>query len=380
MLAVTGLYGHMRRNAQKSILLLLGFFVLVALFWLAWCIIFAALFDGGLAGKTKSPTLIAILQSGLSRAAAGWWIAPLFTGAWFAIAWRFHDNIVSAATGAKPATRIDEPRLYNLVENLAISIGMPTPRIEIMPADGLNAYAAGLGPQSAVIGVTRGLLDKLNDSELEAVLAHEMTHIRNSDVRLMAVATIFAGGLTILGRTFLRLRAVSPDATGYGLGQFGSRSSKSRESGPKGAAIIAIVIAIALLALTHVLSLLIKFAISRSREFMADAGAVELTHNPDAMISALLTISQNDSLPNVDKGVMAMMISAEAAGAFATHPPITERIRALQTYADGRLPPEAQPALARTDDVADGTGTEELSGVAAPQTAFGVRSVGSSHS
>ena len=335
MLPVHGLYGYIRRNALKSVLLLLAFFGLVAAFWLSWCVIYCAVVDYWRASHGAHGAgglhVEAILRQGCATAWRNGWVAPLMTTLWFANAYAFHDDIIEAETGAALVARSAEPRLYNLVENLAIRAGLPLPKIDIMPNASLNAYASGLGPKSATIAVTRGLLDALNDDELEAVLAHEMTHIVNRDVRLMAVATVFAGGLTLVGNWLGNV---------WSSNSWGWRGSASRravdevdaeDAQTMVAAVISIAIAVAMLALIHVLALLIRLAISRSREFMADAGSVELTKNPDALVSALRKISKNDELPGVADNVMAMMISGPSSW-FDTHPSIEDRISALETF------------------------------------------------
>jgi heat shock protein HtpX len=228
------------------------------------------------------------------------------------------------------------------------------PQVEIMETPALNAYAAGLGPGDAVVAVTRGLLEALDADELEAVLAHEITHIKNRDVRLMVVASVFAGGLTMVGDS-IRAALTNGDAriVGDAVGAM-IRSGRSASNAgdldlddaapvaaARGAAvlasIVAILIAIAALCLVHLFALLTQFAISRSREYMADAGAVELTKNPDALISALNKISGNDEMPEMPASVSAMMISAQFGGLLSTHPPIDERVRALVDHAGGQV-------------------------------------------
>ena len=349
MLRINGLYGHIQSNALKSVLLMLAFFVLVVAFWFSWCVIYDALVDFSKSWRGKHGlgglSVEAILRQSYETAWRNAWVPPLTTVIWFANAYAFHDDIIEAETGAAPVTRTAEPRLYNLVENLAIRAGLPKPKIEIMPNRSLNAYASGLGPKSATIAVTRGLLDALNDDELEAVLAHEMTHIINRDVRLMAVATVFAGGLTLVGNWLGNLWSAmnsgqsssSGSGGGWGWGFGRDRSGQAGEEAEAVdaqtmvAAVVSIAIAAAMLALIHLLTLVIRFALSRSREFMADAGSVELTKNPDALVSALRKISDNDELPGVDANVMAMMISGPSSW-FDTHPSIEARISALQKY------------------------------------------------
>jgi heat shock protein HtpX len=260
---------------------------------------------------------------------------------WFAAAFALHANMIRMATGARPVTRKEEPKLYNIVENLAISAGLPMPRVEIIRSGALNAYASGLGPDDAVVAVTRGLMRALTDEELEAVLAHEMTHIKNHDVRLMVVATCFAGGLTLLGDGLAKLYTNSSSGD-VPVGLVGHRSGSSGTSDEEAvggaiAVLISLAIAVLFFCMAHLFALIIHFAISRAREFMADAGAVELTKNPDALIAALNKISGNDEIPGLNANVKAMMISSSLDGFFATHPPIETRVMALQQFAGGRI-------------------------------------------
>lgn len=350
MFAPDGLYGHIRRNTLKSVVLLLGFIVLVGTFWYAWCLIYSAIWwSPKLPRKVGiEPRVYAHLWHALEIAMWRWWVPVLASFSWFCIAFAFHAAMIRLSTRARPVERRDEPVLYNLVENLAMTAGLPMPRIEIMPTKALNAYAAGLSPDDAVIAVTRGLLNTLDKDELEAVLAHEMTHIKNRDIRLMVVASVFAGGLTMVGDTVRGwMQSGSSSDGGSGVGYVvGNMLSGGRSSGGEGAsagageakeafiaAVIAIAIAVVGLCLVHIFAILSQFAISRSREFLADAGAAELTKNPDALVSALQKISGNDNIPGIPDRLNAMMISAEAGDLFSTHPDVEKRIEALRRHA-----------------------------------------------
>lgn len=330
MLPTVGLYGHIRRNNIRTSMLLAGFVVLVGIMWAAVTLTFAAIgsqFDiVGLriAAEIGEPTnrdLMLIVAERWSRIAVTYAYVPgVLVIVWFAIAWVFYGQMIRSATGAEPVSRIDHPKLYNMVENLAITAGLPVPRIEIMETDALNAYAAGLTPSTATVAVTRGLLDRLADDELEAVLAHEMTHIRNYDVRVMVVASIFVGVLGFVSALMWR------HATdGRGIARAGN-----------GAGIVAVIIAVAVAAIASFFGTLTRLAISRSREYMADAGAVELTKNPDAMIRALQRIAGHDEIEDLPEEMQAMMISSRFDGLFSTHPVTEDRIAALEAYAGGR--------------------------------------------
>jgi heat shock protein HtpX len=249
---------------------------------------------------------------------------------WFGIAYAFYQTIIDAATGAHVVERMAEPRLYNLFENLCISRGIRTPALRIMEVEGMNAFATGLHEGQYSVTVTRGLMNALNDQELEAVLAHELTHIRNRDVRLLVIAVVFVGIFSFVGEIAFRGLWHS------GGGMRSRRSSGGRDSG--GGAIVAIIVALAMIAVAYALAIVIRFALSRRREYLADAGSVELTKNPDAMISALQKIAGNAAV-NAPSEVREMFIEnphSDFASLFATHPPIEKRIEVLARYAGGR--------------------------------------------
>jgi heat shock protein HtpX len=205
----------------------------------------------------------------------------------------------------------------------------------------LNAFATGLNEKQYSITVTTGLQRALSDAEMEAVLGHELTHIRNGDVRMLVIAVVIAGVISFFGEMIFRLMFQSAR---FG----GGRSGNGDGGGKKGGAGIAILIAIGLIVVSWMLSIVIRFALSRSREFLADAGAVELTKNPDAMIMALRKIEGRGELPRANSAVMEMCIDnprTDFTDIFATHPSIDKRVDALVKLAGGRDPgPLALPA------------------------------------
>jgi len=221
------------------------------------------------------------------------------------------------------------------------------PTLRIADDDALNAFATGLNPKQYSITVTRGLLNALNDQELEAVLGHELTHIRNGDVRMMVIAVVIAGVISFFGELIFRLFF---QASYYG--GFGGRRSSGGDR--KGGAGLAIIIAIALIVVAWLLSVVIRFALSRQREYLADAGSVELTKNPDAMISALRKIENRGELTHATSAVMEMCIDNPRVGfsnIFDTHPPVDARIQALIKFAGGHDPgPLALEAPRPNDD------------------------------
>ncbi len=356
MLPTNGLYGHIRDNTFKSALLLAGFGALIAAYWFAACLAFSAvayLFDLSSPPVSAAAAFDRIMATAAARTLDNWLVPVVLTAVWFLLAWHFYGWMIRAATGARPVTRREAPDLYKRVERLAIAAGLPMPRVEIMETQALNAYAAGLGPDDATVAVTRGLLETLDPRELDAVLAHEMVHIRNRDVRLMVFALIFAGGITLGGSLVAHLinqrRGNSWSSSDFDTGGFGVRGHH-RNGGLGAPALVAVagalLVAAATLALTHVGAIMTRLAISRAREFMADAGAVELTKDPDALISALAKISGHDYVPGASDTMSAMMISSSFdeedifEELFSTHPPVASRIAALSTHAGGlQLPP-----------------------------------------
>jgi heat shock protein HtpX len=259
--------------------------------------------------------------------------------------------MIDMVTGARPVTRSEEPRLYNLLENLCISRGITMPTLRIADDDALNAFATGLNASQYSITVTRGLIDALNDQELEAVLGHELTHIRNGDVRMLVIAVVMAGAISFFGEMIFRLFF---QASFYG--GFGGRRSRADGDRKGGGAALAIVIAIALVVVAWILAIVIRFALSRQREYLADSGSVELTKNPDAMIAALRKIEGRGELARANSAVMEMCIDNPRVGfsnIFDTHPSIDARCAALVKYAGGHdpgpLPLDAPPPQAQIE-------------------------------
>ena len=254
----------------------------------------------------------------------GLWITPIVIGAvliWFAIAWMMHASMIRRATNAQPLERKDNKRVYNLLENLCISRGITPPALYIIHDDSLNAFASGIGEKSYAITLSRGLIDKLEDDELEGVIAHELTHILNRDVRLLIISIIFVGIFAFI--TEIGLRSI----------RFSGRGKKNNG--------VAILIIIAVAALGWLLSTLFRFAISRKREYMADAGAVELTKKPLALASALEKVAVDPTIEAVKRDDVAQLFIEHPkpkkkgnflSSVFATHPPIDNRIEVLKQF------------------------------------------------
>jgi heat shock protein HtpX len=252
-------------------------------------------------------------------------IMPFVLGAvgiWFLIAWAGHSTFIRAATSSRPLERKENKRVYNLVENLCISRGLVTPRINIIDDDSLNAFASGINDKTYTVTFSKGIIDKLNDEELEGVIAHELTHIQNRDVRLLIVSIIFVGIFAFLAEMALRSLRFSG-------------GGKKKDGG------YIVLIVIAVTAVCYLISLLLRFGISRSREYLADAGAAEMTKKPYALANALRKIDKDPYIEAVKNHDVAQLFidnpqvrekKFSIAGMFATHPPIKKRVELLEQF------------------------------------------------
>jgi heat shock protein HtpX len=324
MFRAYGLYSHIRANRLRSAFLLAGFVVLLHALMFSFALLYEAFYR-----DAPFDVIVARAWMDLWR---GWPIAMAAAAAWFAIAYLFHQSMIDFATGAGGISRQEAPRLYNLLENLCISRGIPIPGLKIIETDALNAYASGIREGHYNVTVTRGLMNVLTDAEIEAVLAHELTHIRNRDVQLMVIAVIFAGVFAFAGDLMFR-------NWNFPFGFSPRRSSDREDRDGGGGAALAIIFALLIIALSWGASVLIRFAISRSREYLADAGSVELTKDPDAMISALRKIEAHATIPDMPSRMQGFFIESPAptpeTGWFATHPSVDDRIAALIKFAGG---------------------------------------------
>lgn len=307
-----GLDTQIRKNNFNSVLLLIAFPVLLlGMFYLFFFFIDEQ--DTDMANAQFIQALPFVL---------------IGVGIWFLVAWAGHSTIIRMATGAKPLERKENKRVYNLVENLCISQGMKTPSIYIIEDDSLNAYASGLTESSFSVSLSRGIINKLDDDELEGVIAHELTHIRNRDVRVLVISIIFVGIFAFLAEMAFR-----------SLRFAGSSRRSSKDSKGSGAIIL---IAIVITAIAYFISILLRFGISRRREYMADAGGAEMTKKPYALASALRKISGDPLIEAVESRDVAQLFidnpkpsahkSASWDNMFATHPPIEKRIELLEQF------------------------------------------------
>lgn len=261
---------------------------------------------------------------GLSFAA----LALIFAGITSWGSYYFSDRLVLASVGAKQITKKQDPQLYNIVEELAIGDGIPTPKIYLMDIDSPNAFATGRDPKHAVVCVTRGLREMMNKSELEGVIAHEMSHVKNFDTRLMGIVAILVGFVAILANMFMNQL------------WWGGFRRDDRENDNSQA--IFLVIGIIFAILSPIVATLIQLALSRKREYLADASGVLLTRYPEGLADALEKIAKYKTpIPSVSNATAQLFIEnpltkSEGRGSwfanlFDTHPPIEDRIRILRS-------------------------------------------------
>jgi heat shock protein HtpX len=337
-MGAVGLQTHIWANNTRSIILLVTFpLLLVGILYGVQLMLMGVGFLPG-TGRGLGDDM-ALAASWLGATVPMAFVAAAI---WFAIAYFGSQTMVDMFTGARKVERRTEPDLYNLLENLAISRGLRTPTLRIIESDALNAYATGLHEGQYSITLTRGLVNAMTRDEVEAVMAHELTHVINKDVRTMVIASIFAGIISVIAELVFRGLMYSG----------GGRRSDNKNAAPL------MLIGMAFAIIGFVLALVIRMMLSRSREYVADAGAAELTKNPDAMISALRKVEGRSDVKGPDE-LQQLFLDNQPNGVglegmFASHPPIEKRVQALIRFGGGRDPGvwSGQPeAPARTTSV-----------------------------
>ena len=316
-MSFVGIQTQIKRNNRKSVLLLIAFPILVLA--AVFAVVYFTTFDqfGNPRPEVATDMFVHTI--------------PFVTSivlVWFLIAYFAHGKMIALATGAKTLERKENMRVYNLVENLCMSVGMKMPKINIIESDALNAFASGLKEKNYTVTLTRGIIEKLDDNELEGVIAHELMHIRNKDVRLLIVTIIFVGIFSFVVQIAFR---------NFLYGRMTNRRN-NRDSGK----FMIVVLIVSLVA--YLISMLFKFALSRKREYLADSGAAEMTRKPWALASALRKISGNHHvdkikseevqqrfIENTPKDTSANLFGG-LKGLFATHPPIEKRIQFLEQF------------------------------------------------
>ncbi|MCL2064910.1 MAG: M48 family metallopeptidase [Candidatus Cloacimonetes bacterium] len=306
-----GMAIQQKRNNTKSVILLMTFPLLLLVLLFLGCY-FSSNFDVDIASERFFSLFLYVLVG---------------VGIWFVIAYITNVKIIDFATGARTLLRSENPRVYNLVENLCISCGMTMPQIHIVDDPALNAFASGVSQKSYTVTLTSGIINELNDSELEGVIAHELTHIRNHDVQVLIISIVFVGIFALIAQMSFRFLRVS-----------GGLFKRSRGKSSIGVALVMLII-VALAFIGYLFSTIIRFSISRKREYLADVGATWLTRNPLALASALRKISGNSSLSKKHESTVAQLFiehnpneQSFLSSIFATHPCIHKRIKILEQF------------------------------------------------
>ena len=333
------MYTQIRRNNMLTIMLLLMFPVIIlGMIW-----VFLALVNyfgngvydqyGNIVRHLDTATVNYYFINAIPWVIIG-------VGVWFAIAYFSNTAMVRAATGARPLTRKENPRIYNIVENLCIACNMDMPKINIVDDPQLNAFASGIDKKSYTVTLTTGIINYLNDDELAGVIGHELTHIRNHDTRLLITSIIFVGIVSTIMSIVVQMMY-----NAFWFGGMSHRSSDNEEDNRgNGLSMIAVFIIAALCcAVAYLFTLLTRFAISRKREYMADAGGAELCGNPLALASALRKISGDPGLENVKRDDIAQLfiihpqhfapgLTSFFSSLFSTHPDTRKRIEILEQF------------------------------------------------
>ncbi len=321
MFRVNGFYGHVRRNTVLSVALFGGFLIGFHIAAVAVLLLPLMVFDPARAPMPDPLAYLASYGVGIT----------LFAALMFGVLFLRQVKSAQAATGFAFVSSKDAPGLHRIAGPLAIAAGIPEPRLGVMPTEACNAFACGHSPGTSAIVVTQGLLDALNDDELQAVIAHEIIHIVNRDTRLLAAANIMLGGVERIERhnpfritsaKRLILFVVLPFLLVPAL-------------------IIGTIVQIGAL-----LARISRLAISSAREFVADAEAVRLTHDPAALISALAKIEGRSAIPGLSAGMDTMMIHGAETGRLATHPTLAERVGVLQRLSGTLSAPRVGQAAA----------------------------------
>lgn len=335
-----GMLTQIRRNNIKSLLLLLMFPLIILL--TVW--VFLALVNylsngyqdayGNMVFELDVNTVNYYFLSSVPWVVGG-------VGLWFILAYFSNTSMIRKAVKAKPLKRRDNPRVYNIVENLCMACNMDMPQINIVDDPQLNAFASGIDKSTYTVTLTSGIINLLNDDELAGVIGHELTHIRNRDTRLLITSIVFVGIVSTVMGLIIRLLYNWFVLNGSRRSSYKDDNNNQRNGGA--GIVIALLVGLVCVAVAYLFTLLTRFAISRKREYMADAGGAELCGNPLALASALRKISGDPGLKNVGrediaqlyiihphalhKGVMSLMDSL-----FSTHPDTKKRIEILEQF------------------------------------------------
>ena len=309
------IYDRIDKNKRETLMIMGGYVIFLTLFFAA---IGAVIGFSSQVPRSEQVTITLVVGA----------IAGVISLAIAVIMYRSSTSIVLGISGAHEVTKEEEPVLYRIVENLSIGSGLPMPKVWVIEDSAPNAFATGRNPGAAHVAATRGLLDKLEKRELEGVIAHEVSHVGNYDTRLMTLVAVVVGLVALLSDLMLRL-------TWYGAG---ARSS-NRDKGGGAIALVILAVAVVFIALSPVIASIMRLALSRQREYLADASGALLCRNPDALADALLKISADpETLEVANKATAHLYICNPLKGhesflnnLFSTHPPVEDRVRILRS-------------------------------------------------
>lgn len=330
-----GMQTQIRRNNTLSIVLLLMFPVIILVMY--WVFLATLIYFGGGSYNEYDELVYRLDVNTVNQifiTAVPWIIVGV--SVWFTVAYFSNVSMIQQATGAHPVSRKENPRLYNIVENLCMTCNMDMPKINVVDDPQLNAFASGINPKSYTVTVTTGLMNLLDDDELAGVLGHELTHIRNHDTKLLVTSIVFVGIVSTVMSLAVQMMYQSLWHSG------GRRRGNNKEGGGLSIVLI-LLIGVVCCAIAYVFTLLTRFAISRKREYMADAGGAELCGNPLALASALRKISGNPGLDNVKRADVAQLFIIQPDemkqgllsfmnSLFSTHPDTEKRIAILEQF------------------------------------------------
>lgn len=332
-----GMQTQISRNNTLSVLLLLAFpCILLGMVWVFLAVLCSLGYGSALSPYGMEAGFDASLVNYYFLNALPWVVGGVTL--WFVIAYFSNASMIRHATGARPLTRRENPRIYNIVENLCMTAGMDMPKINVVDDRQLNAFASGIDNSSYTVTVTTGLMELLDDEELAGVIGHELTHIRNHDTRLLITSIIFVGIVSTVMSMVVRVC--------YNMmwsGALSSRRSRGNSKERGGSVVVVMVVGLVCCAIAYFFMLLTRFAISRRREYMADAGGAELCGNPLALASALRKISGDPGLSGVGREDVAQLFIVHPRhmvsgfmgffnSMFSTHPDTRKRIEILEQF------------------------------------------------
>jgi heat shock protein HtpX len=309
------MYEHIAKNRAKTVFIIIGFVIFITM--LGFALGYYVDYRYGINSNFSILFMISALIISIIMSFSSYY---------------YSDRIVLGLTGARPVSREESPRIYYMVEGLCIAAGLPVPKIYMIEDGGMNAFATGRNPEHGVVVLTRGLVDNLNDEELKGVIAHELSHIKNYDILLGTIIVVLVGMITIISNIIFR---------SFIFG--GGRRRTGRSAGGGTFSIIFLLLGLALLILSPIIATIIRLAISRNREFLADSTGALISRYPAGLANALRKISQHSEVKTASNATAHLFIAnpfAEKAKAvfsnlFNTHPPTEERIKRLERMSLG---------------------------------------------